>query len=484
MPSTFFGVEIGKRALSASQLGLDVIGQNISNQNTDGYTRQVVNLQTTDPYGVPDSSPTSPAQLGTGVTVGSVTRIRDEFIDRRVLSATSDDGSLSNLRDILGRVEEAFGEPSTTGIGQLTTNFFNSFSSLTTDPESEAMRSTVLNNASTLVAEIHSVDTALNQINPEISAKIAVRITQVNDTAKQIAILNKQIRLSVANGDQPNDLEDKRGQLLQTLSGLVNLTTTNAINSENGQASGSINVFVGGYALVQDDTESDLPSTTTNFGTGVGLITSTNETIPLESGSVYGLIKATTKLSGYQQQLDTFTGNLINAVNKQHAAGYGLDGSTGLPFFSGTDAGSIDISNSIKTNLDAIAAAAAPTAPNPFSPGNADNARAIANLASAPPPTPPAGTASIGNFTLDEYYNSMVSLVGADSQSYQTQADNQDKVLNTLKTQQSSVSGVSLDEELTRLLQYQRAYQAASRLVTTMDQNVGLIISSLGVSTA
>ncbi len=480
MPSTFFGIEIGSRALTTSQLALDVIGQNTSNVNTPGYSRQVVNLDATDAYSLPDQQPTSPRELGTGVQVTSVTRVRDAFLDSRVQAALSDQGAIDNLKSITGRVEQAYGEPSTTGIGALTTKLLNSFSDLTANPESEAIRATVLNNAQTLVAAFHSLNTALNQINPELVAKINSKVKDVNDIASQIAILNQQIGLSLASGDHPNDLQDKRGALINQLSSLVNIQVTNTINPQTGQPSGKVQIGVGGFALVQDDSYNKLPATLSTGNGQFGLVTATNNTIPLQGGEIFGLIKATTLVTGYQADLNALASNLVSSVNAIHKTGYGLNGLTNNQFFAdpppgGTvDAGSIVVSTAVTNSLDAIAAAASvPTTPGNYSSGNGDNARAIASLTSQP-------IAALGNFSLNDYYNSKVALVGADSQSYISQSDNQSKVVNLLQTQQSSVSGVNLDEELTKMMSYQRTYQAAARIISTMDAVLGTIINNLG----
>src|SRR5258708_2246120 len=123
MPSTFLGLEIGRRALAASQTALDTVGHNTSNINTIGYSRQIVNFETSDPYTIPGPSNPLLGQIGTGVMVSSITRIRDEFIDRRVFDATSSQGALNNLSNILNRVQEVFNEPSDAGIGGLMTQF-------------------------------------------------------------------------------------------------------------------------------------------------------------------------------------------------------------------------------------------------------------------------------------------------------------------------------------------------------------------------
>lgn len=475
MPSTFFGLEIGRRALQTSQTALDVIGQNTSNVNTPGYSRQVVTLDETDPYTPPDFTHIRPGELGTGVTIASINRIRDEFIDRRVYTANSDKGAVDNLRDMLGRIEQAFNEPGNTGIGQLMTDFFNSFADLSANPESGAVRSTVRNRAETLVAAIHSVNTTLSQIKPEIESEVKVKVDDVNTLATQIANLNKQIHLSLAAGDHPNDLMDKRGALMDQLSGLVDIQVTDTRNPDTGNPTGEVQINVGGYGLVQGNTTSPLPATITTAGNALGLITPTNDTIPLRGGQLYGLVKASTLLDGYQSDLDTLVSNLISTVNAQHRVGYGLDGINGRDFFAGTNAATIDLGVPVKNDLNAISAAAPPAPPNPFAPGNGDNARTLAALTSTP---------IINGFSLDEFYNATVARAGADAHTAGTEADSQEKVLNQLKNQQASVSGVSLDEELTNMLQFQRTYQAAARVINMMDDALNRIINTLGVATA
>jgi len=477
MPSTFFGLEIGKRALQASQLALDTVGHNTGNVNTPGYSRQVVAFDETDPYTIPDAYHSQPGELGTGVTISSVTRIRDLFTDKRVYAANSGQGSLTNLRDILGRVEDAYNEPGNIGIGQQMTALFNTFSQLSTDPQNEGIRSTVRNQAETLVSSFHSVSTALSQINPEITAKIDLKIGDINAIATQIAALNKQIGISVAVGDHPNDLMDKRGQLIDQLSRLVDVQVTDAVNATTHLSTGQLNINVGGFAVVQGDTAGALPTTITTVNNQLGLVTASGDTIPIHSGELYGLVKSSVLVAGYQTDLDTLAYNLITSVNAQHAAGYALDGTTGNLFFGtplappGTGAAAgISVSVGVETSLDKIAAAAAPMTP-PFAPGNGDNARGIAQLSYQP---------TIGAFSLDGYYNSKVALVGADSKSFQTESDNQDRVLNQLKNQQLSVSGVNLDEELTNMLQYQRTYQAAARVLNMSDEFLDKIINGLG----
>ncbi len=470
MASTFAGIEIGSRALTASQTVLDVIGQNTANVSTPGYTRQIVDIAASEPisYG---SGSIAAGQVGTGVSVVAINRVRDSFVDQQVYSANGDQGALNKLRDTLTEVEQAYGEPNTkTGVGTQLSTFLNSFSDLAANPENVGIRSTVLNNAEALANEFRSVSTALNQINPEISAKVAAGVGVVNTIAGQIADLNKQIGLSVANGEHPNDLQDRRDQLLASLSSQVDINVSYLKNPQTGHPTGEVNVRISGFTLVDGDSANALPTQATPPGSEPGLLTASGEQITLGGGELYGLVKASTLVAGYQSDLNTLANNVITAVNTVHAQGYGLDGQTGRAFFSGTDAASIDVSAAVKSNLNVIAAAAAPSVGNTFASGNGDNATAIARLTSTP---------VIGNATLDDYYNSRIGIIGADTQSYTNQASSQEKIVQQLQNQQSSVSGVNLDEELTKMLQYQRSYQAAARVINTMDSVLNTIVNGL-----
>lgn len=471
MPSTFYGMEIGTRALDASQLAIDVTSQNVANVGTPGYSDQVVNLEETAPYTPPDSSPTRPSNLGTGVEVASVTRLTNSFLNQSVYTANGNLGAYNNINNILTQVQSAFNEPSTTGIGSEMTSFFNSFSNLATDPTSVADRTTVLDQAQSMIDEFNTVSTSLSQLSPQIQAQITSTVGTVNTLATQVASLNQQIEVNTAAGNQPNDLLDQRDNLVNQLSSLVNVQVINSNNPKTGQPNGSISIDIGGFALVQDGTVNTLPSQNTLPSDPPALLTSDGAQIPLSSGELYGLGKADALVANYQANLNSLASNLITAVNNQHEAGYGLDGVTGRPFFSGTDASDIALSSAVANNPNAIAAATPPPPGNSVATGNGDNATAISNLASAP---------IVNGSSLTDLYNAQIAQIGADAQSYQSKANNQQQVVTQLQNQQQSVSGVNLDDELTNLLQYERAYQAAARVINTMDNLTNTLITTIG----
>lgn len=469
MPSTFFGLEIARRGMVASQIALEVIGHNTANVNTPGYSRQIAGLVSGDPTSVALES--GLAQLGTGVTVGSISRIRDEYLDRRIYSASGDQGALVNLRDTLARVEAVYGEPGGNGIGQLLTDFFKSFSELSNKPEDEGLRNVVRGAADKLAGAFRGLNSSLSQFAVDGTARITAKIAEANDIGTQLAALNKQIRTDVAAGQAPNDLYDQRGALLDRLSGIVDFQITSAIDPNSRKPNGEILVTIGGSAFVQGGQSTPLPTTTSVSGSTVGLTTSTGAFIPLRTGELTGIIKGANQVAGYQADLNTLASTLITNVNARHSVGYGLDGATGRPFFSGSDAGSIAVSAAIMQSSRVIAAANPPVPPNNFSPGNGENARAIFAIGS---------TALLNGQTLNGYYNGRIASIGADSRSYKSLADNQQKLTAALRSQQSSISGVSLDEELTRMMQFQRGYQAAARVINVMDDVLNTVINNLG----
>lgn len=480
MPSSFFGLEIGYSALASSQIALDVVSNNVSNINTPGYARETVAFDETVPFTMPGLGSFQPGQLGTGTTITAINQVRDQFLDEQLLGAGSDQSAYNTLQQVLGQAQTAFAEPGSIGIGQQLTNFFNAFSNLAANPEDPGIRATVVNQAVTLTNTFHNVSNGLSQLLPNLNNRIQLDVQQLNSIAIQIATLNHQIGVSIAAGQHPNDLIDKRSALLTQLSNLVNLQVVHEINPQTGQPNGEIDLHVGGFTLVQGDTAETLTYTSTSTGNTMGLVDSQGNTIPLQSGEIFGLLKASNMVQGYSSQLDTLAYNLINAVNNIHQAGAGLDGSTGNLFFSspppppGTGAAaSISVNAAILANPQKIAAATPPTPPNPLAPGNGDVARQIAEL---------ANTAVIGGATLNDYYNALVSTMGSDTQTAQSQANNQQQIVAQLQSQQQSISGVNLDEELTNMLQYQRTYQAAARVINMADSFLATIINGLGAN--
>jgi len=470
MAGTFAGIELAGRAMRTNQRVIDVIGHNVANVNTPGYTRQAYEVVATDPYTLPSPAhPIGPLQVGTGVTLTSIYRVRDQFIDQQLRAAVGEQGQLNQMRDMLDRVQNVYGEPGESGLSSRLTAFFNAFKGLSLNAESGPVRAIVVEKARALAGQFNRVVSGLNEVKEEINGRLRSAVEQAHHLGKQIAALNGDIRKSLAMGDRPNDLEDRRDELVRQLADLVGGRPVVEVDS-TGKLTGNVNIFVGAAALVLGDNVYSLPTDFTMIS-GVPHLTDGQDQTPVTEGAVAGLIRAADLVGGYVEDLNTIASTLIDRVNRQHQFGYGLDGNTGRPFFAGTDASNIAVDAAIEANLDFIAAATPPQPGEPVAPGNGDNARAIADIASA---------RLLGNFTLGEWYGSRVAQIGADAQTFREKAINQEATVQQLQNLRGAVSGVSLDEELAHMLQYQRSYQASARLLSTIDGLIGYMIETIG----
>lgn len=467
MSSTFGNFELAGRALRASQGVIGIIGHNLANVNSPGYSRQQAHLAASPPYTLSSFFYRAPGQIGTGVDLVAITRIRDAFLDDRLQQAGSFQAEYQSLRDILTRAETAYNEPSSAGLNNQLTAFFNSFQELSRNPESGGIRATVRQQALTLSKRFNQVHDVLSQIELDIQNQVHARLDEADSLAKQIGKLNKEIRSSRAIGDNPNDLLDRRDELVRQLSTIVDLQVLEPLDSK-GVQTGEINISVGGYALVLGDFVQGLPTDFTSVGRQPQLI-GQGEPINVHSGSVGGLIKASDLIAEYRTRLNEIASALIERVNTQHRIGYGLDGGTGRPFFAGTDASNITLDAAIYGDLNAIAASG-PTA-SPPALGNGENARAISELRSVQ---------MFGPMTLQDYYGVSVAKIGTDVRAYENQAENQVFITQQMKNLRNSISGVSIDEEMTQMLQYQRSYQAAARYLNTLDNMLDQLINQLG----
>lgn len=464
MPSTFSGIETSNRALRMNQVVIDVTGHNIANVDTEGYSRQMVAVSSTDPISLAGDG-ANMYQLGTGVEASAIHRAQDKFLTARILQNASDQARADSLNSTLEKVQSVYGEKTATGISSLMSAFFNSFQSLSQNAESASTRSTVIQSAKVLSQQFNSVSNSLDTLTNDLQSQIDTVIGQANSLATQVANLNKQIAATNGANDHPNDLLDKRDELIRQLGTLVGINV-NADTGQNNEPNGMLNITAGGFAVVQGTSVYNLPTQTKNVNGQAYLVDSFRD-IPLKGGQVDGLVEGKGKIASYQSDLNAVASTLINEVNVRHQAGYGLDGLTGRVFFTGVDAAGISVSPAIENNPSAIAASVAPVTGQDVALSNGDNALAIADIAT----TPVSGIYAIG-----DRYASSISRIGAEAKSYIQESQTQSIMNQQLQSLRGSVSGVSLDDELTTMMQYQRSYQAAAKMLTTMDAMIQNII--------
>jgi len=226
MGSTFSGIELGKRSIMANTDAITTAGHNISNANTEGYSRQRVQIKEFDPLYKPDLSRAQrPGQIGQGVDVMSIERIRDELLDKRIVAQANQESYWDTRSKYYMMLEQIYNEPYDISIRSNMDKFWESWQELSVNPESQAARQAVVTRGETLTDSIQDRWTALSGVAEIINGDIDATVKQINDLTSQIAALNGEIVRSRAMGDNPNDLLDRRDLLVDKLSSLIDIRT-------------------------------------------------------------------------------------------------------------------------------------------------------------------------------------------------------------------------------------------------------------------
>ena len=456
--SGFSSLGVGAGALSAAQRALDVTGQNISNANTAGYSRQRVDQVAAGGSVVPAlwSRSASPAD---GVVVTGITRIRDEFAEARALSAQGDLSHLSAAKQTYADIESTFGEPSSSGLQAQLASFWGSWHDIANDPTSDAPRSQMLQQASALAGTVNQLSSRMNQQWHDSREQLVATVASVNSMAADVARLNTAIRSAVSAGNPANELSDQRDAIVMQLGQAIGATAS-------AGEDGVVNVNLGGSPLVSADRTRELqvagPTThTPGASNELKLQWAADGSAAIGGGSVQGLLDAVnTTIPTYMTALDGIANQVMSAVNGQQAQGYdesnpAAQTANGKPIFAGTGA-----SDMIVTMTDPKGVAASGAAPPAY---DGDNAISMGQRAND------AGGA-------DATYRSLMVQLGVQAQSINRQTDLQSSVASQLDDARTAASGVSLDEEMTNLVQYQHAYEAAAKFVTAIDSTLDTLI--------
>ena len=446
-------LNIANEGLTADQSALNITANNVANQNTPGYTREVANFSTQD-----DTYLINGYEVADGVTAGAPTSIRDRVLEQRVQQQTQASSASSTLETALNSVQSIFGltaSSSSTSVTQLGTDtnaFFTSLTALANDPAEAATRQQVLGAAGTLASDFNAASSQLTQITTSLNNEALSIVGQANQLLGSIASLNEQIATLPANTDA-GVLEDQRQQAIDQLSqyiGLdqittsqngIELTTSNAGLLVSGNLSYQLSASIVGGSI-------QITAGPNNANVSAGLT----------GGTLGGTLEAIgTSLPPIQANLDTLAYSIATAVNTQNEAGVDASGNPGVALFTiGTTVpGSASTIAVATTNPNLVAAAGV----GEGSSGNT-NATALAAL----------GTATIaGGDTATGYLASTLSAIGTATADATNSSTLQSATLTQLTTQRNALSGVSLDEEANNLTEYQRSYEAASQLFSIID---------------
>ncbi len=442
-------LNIGSGALDASQAELDTTAHNIANANTQGYTRQRVMTQASDPL------QTTYGYLGTGVEVTGVEGVRNDYVNEQVTNLNSDLSQANIDQQTLSTVSGIFNETSTStgGLTSQLNALFSAFQTLSQSPEDAGVRQTVLQAGMNVASTFNTLNNQLQNAKYSVAQQVGSDVQNINQLAGTIANINQQILANAGSSRNSSDLQDQLNNAVTQLSNLINVKVVT-------DANGTENVTAGGAVLVAAGSAFQFKMTQTATGITVGR---SDSSVPatLASGELGGLINSyDNQIPAYSEQLDNIAATLVKTVNAFNSTGYTLSTNgnppqTGMNFFQGSTAGSIQVSQDIISNLNNIAASSS------GDPGNGENAAAMANVLNAP--VMPNGQSIINS------YEGLVNQVGTDTQNANNNAQTLQVQQNQMTAFQNSISGVSLNEELTNMIRYQHSFEAAAKVVTTAD---------------
>lgn len=514
MTSSFMGIETAKRSLFTQTAALNTTGHNISNANTAGYSRQVVNMTAARPMEYPGMQRSNtPGQIGTGVEFQSITRVRQAFLDDQFRNQNKSLGSWEVQASTLDKLQSIVNEPSDSGLRTVLDNFWKSWSDLSKDPENVTGRKIVRENAMALTDAFNQMSKQLNDFNNDLTSNIQVKVNEINSTISTISSLNVEIQRVEGLGNDANDLRDQRDLLTDNLSKIVNISVTNTPQGYN--------ISMGNVSLVSGATASPttMEDLSAAYGTGDG-------TGDLNDGEVFGMFVSQKKyVADYMNQLDTLANTIANGnlsvtipagsvlptgsvfdgvdysgvvnsditvnvagLNGLYKLGYTFEtpAQSGREFFTSANgaitASSIQLNPELANDSGLIATSLRTTGSGTGEvavKGNNTMALLMANLKDTSFSFT-SSTNGVQSGTIDDYFQSFVGQLGVQGQEAQRQYDNQQNLVQQVDGNRQSVSGVSLDEEMSNLIKFQHAYGAASRFMTTYDQILDKLINGTG----
>lgn len=534
LAGSFFGLNVSLRGLYSSQRNLYIINHNLSNVNTPGYSRQVGVQQASRPL----PSYTGTGMIGTGSEVVSVDRMRDEYLDYKYWSEIVSLGEWETKKTLLAEMEATFNEPSDSGFTTVFNEFCSALQELAKDPGSPSVRAMVTQKAITLAKYFNSTAASFEKLQADINYRIRTKVEEVNSLAYQICQLNKQIYTAELDGNKANDLRDQRTLLVDKLAKIINVEANEVVVGRlaNGVENRRFVLTVGGRTLVDHfdydklvlvQREDRLNKEDVN---GLyDILWERGGKVSIESGELRGLLDVRDGNAGkagldgatqtpsykgipyYQEQLSNFVRVFAMAFNEGiiagekllgHADGFGLDpdgdgpltSATGIRFFtimgetgenlstadfialgkdfdeiySNMTAKNFCISKDILEDYNAIAASDAE--------GETGNIRVLNSLI--------AMRHNVRMFTEgapEDFMKSLVTTLGVDSQQAVRYTGNMEAIVDQIVSQRSSVSGVSIDEEMANMVRYQHIYNASAKMIQTFSELYDVLINRLGV---
>lgn len=444
------------RSLQTHQYAMGVVGQNISNVNTPGYARRVVDLVPVDPA------------AGGGVDIQAIRSVRDMLLERRLLQEVPLSARETAMADGLAVVETALGKPGESIDARLS-GFFDAFSALAQDPTSAVARNQVVLAAKSLTSAFGDMNQRLETARRDADTHIRGAVEEINEITSRIAAINNALPAAQQNGTA-GTLVDQQSELLRQLSELADV---HVIDRQQG---GVDVTFGAGRPLVIGGSRFTVTATSTAPSGYVALSSEgTTVTSELTGGKVGGLLQLRdVDIPGYVARLDTLAFDTAAQVNARHAAGYDQNGTAGLNLFTFSSAilGSTGAAAAITVNSTIVADPARVAAAGVAQTGDNQAARNIASLRSD-------RVLNGATASLTDAWSSLVYRAGSDSRAAADAAGSRKEIVRQVDALRDQVAGVSLDEEAMNLLKFQRAYEANARFFTAIDRMLNTLIQTI-----
>ena len=461
MSGLFSTISIGVSSLLAHRQAIDVRAHNVANSAREGYRRQEAVLAAVP--GMPLAGNLNSllgGQWGAGVWAICARHSHETYLGLQARLADAALGRWGMASNVLHQVETIIQPAPGEDLSSQLDRFWNAWEAVAVQPEDMGARYQLREQARSLCDAFHDSALRIQSLRVTTDGAIGARVTEVNSIAAEVAQLNRIISVALAENRTPNDDLDRRDVLLNRL---AQLTGAMPLNSEGG----NLIVYLDGRPLIEGSKSYALSLATT--AGGIEIRTSYDDgVVDIGAGETGGLLYAReVLLPGDLGELDLLAGELISQVNALHRLGYGLDNATDRDFFvAGGVAATISITADIVADVRAIASAAAPD-----SPGDGSVARQIAALRSQ---------TVVSGQTLNGLAQALLAMIGGDARAADTQVEAYQAAREQVRTQQQSVSGVSTDEEMAYLIELQRAYEAAARIVQVGDELLRVVIERLG----
>ncbi|WP_295905421.1 flagellar hook-associated protein FlgK [uncultured Bdellovibrio sp.] len=457
-------MDTGKRSLMNSQTALQTVGHNIANKSTEGFSRQRVELMTNQP--ITEGN----LQIGMGARAGVVTRVNNPWLEKQIQKEGTSMGYQDSRTNALSRVEQIYNEQANKGLNQYMTDFFNSFRELSNNPESLASRTMVRESAAALTKDFSRVVGQLKDVQDDIDGQIKTTVDEINQITKEIASLNEKVQMVEIQNTPANDERDRRDLLLKKLGEKIDISWAEGKDGMVTVTAGRTGILVSGSGsseLKAQETEERDRVEIFFVGTGAPA----NITKQITGGRIGGALDVRDHvIEDMLAHVDNMAYTLAKEVNAAHIEGFDKAGRPGVLFFEMPEsvkgaASSIELNKTIFNDVGRIAAGAQAGAA-----GDNTVANVISSLQNRQ-------VMDGGSSTLDDYYNTQVGQIGAIAQRAAKAQESQKNVLSQLTNIRESISGVSLDEETTKMIEFQKTYDASARLIKTADEMFDTVLN-------